>query len=262
MPSSDASSGEVILGRAPREALAAGSAERAEHAERRRRPGTAACAKIASASYDERCRRTASRPARSANDQAEQARAGRASATQPTARRSGAAGRNRPEEQHEDDQAAERRARAPSGPVRLHEHAAHRRSRPFGSCSSGTVAVSIGPTASHGTTPKSTSMATRMHERGPLRSPARRAGAAKCGSGLFGPQKICLRRRAARRSTVRNAPITPGTATTDAPSAQAPRNVRNSATKPAVAGRPERREAADGERRRDARHHRGRSRPS
>src|SRR5262245_12612130 len=56
---------------------------------------------------------------------------------------------------------------------------------------SGDVAVSIVPTAIQGATPKITSVATRMPSAahsGPWASDR----CAKCGSGLFVPQKICF----------------------------------------------------------------------
>ena len=71
---------------------------------------------------------------------------------------------------------------------------------------------------------------------------------------LRAPEDL-LGRRAARRSTVRKAPSTPGKSHHGCADCQAPRNVRNSATKPAVAGRPSEDRPPIGEGRRDARHH-------
>src|SRR2546426_9647305 len=100
--------------------------------------------------------------------------------------------------------------------------------------SSGTVAVSIGATASPGTMPKRTS--TKINTTSATHSGPRASWRSwKWLEG--GPQKICL----ATRSTytaVRNVLATAGKSHQRWAERQAPRNVMSSATKPAVVGRP------------------------
>src|SRR6185503_3890597 len=129
---------------------------------------------------------------------------------------------------HEQDEHREHEQRD----LRHHRHADVERHRTtpatalttFGRlATSGVVAVSIVPTAIHGATPKITSVAIRMPS--------------AAHSGPCALQKICFVTRSTY-TAVRNAPITPGKSHHGCAELHAPRNVRNSATKPAVAGRP------------------------
>ena len=103
---------------------------------------------------------------------------------------------------------------------------------------------------------------TRNTERRPL-------GALRVGQvrevrirAVCGPQKICFVDAQHVDRGEERAEHAPGTATRRCAERHAPRNVRNSATKPGGRRQPERRQAADRERRGDARHHVRRSRPS
>ena len=183
---------EVVLGRAAVEGARAACVSDAEHAERggsQEQP----LGEERQAVLDERAAEaaTALRPRTSGRrrEQPDQRRPARSHADRrPAAARTSpsTAGRGRPA----------RRAPAPetSGMPRssvISERSALR-DRPTIRSSSGTVAVSTGPIARPGATPKSTSTNTRMPSAAHS-VPCASGRCWKCGSSLFGPQKICLR---------------------------------------------------------------------
>src|SRR6185436_16671398 len=100
--------------------------------------------------------------------------------------------------------------------------------------SSGTVAVSTGPSAMPGAMPNSTMTAVRSTS-ATHSGPRASSRWWKCGDG--GPQKICLVTRSTY-TAVRNVPAMAGISHHGWGERKAPMKVRISATNPEVAGRP------------------------
>ena len=169
--------------------------ERSEHAQRRRRRGTAAWRRApgrpgrtrrrraTALGGDERQRRR-SRPGRRTSSSRSPAAAG-AAVRQPGRRAATSSTRPRA-------RTARARARAASPSSNVHRASTPSAHGPRCALSSGTVAVSTGAIARPGATPNSTSTNTRMPSAAHS-VPCASGRCWKCGSSLFGPQKICSR---------------------------------------------------------------------